>query len=84
MRNTVAKKRAAREDVDSDCLFGNSLERPAFRYNPCLPPAGRSLLWVLPAELPHYNPSRAVIIQRLICPILLDQGTRSSTLSLVR
>ena len=72
------------EDADSDYLFANSLERTAFRYNPSLLPAGRSLLWVLPAELPHYNPSGAVIIQRLICPILLDQGTRSTTLSLVR
>ena len=44
-QNTVAKKRAGQEDVDSDHLFANSLERHAFRYNPCLLPAGRSLLW---------------------------------------
>src|SRR6516225_6812003 len=29
-RNIVAKKRVRQEDVDSDYLFGNRLERPAF------------------------------------------------------
>ena len=60
-QSIVAKKRAGQEDVDSDYLFANSLERSAFRYNPCLLPAGRSLLRVLPAVLPDYNLSAAVI-----------------------
>ena len=30
MRNTVAKKRAGQEDVDSDCLFANVLQCSAF------------------------------------------------------
>ena len=32
--NTAAKKRAGQEDVDSECLFGNFLQRPAFRSTP--------------------------------------------------
>ena len=55
-----------------------------FVINLCLPPAGRSLLRVLPAELPHYNPSQVSYMQRLIRPIHLNHETRSSTLSLVR
>jgi hypothetical protein len=31
MRNTVAKKRAGQEDVDSDYLFGSCLQRAGFR-----------------------------------------------------
>jgi hypothetical protein len=33
MQNTAAKKRAAREDMDSDYLFDNFLQRPSFRFN---------------------------------------------------
>ena len=34
MRNTVAKKRVGQEEVDSDYLFANRLQRRAFRLNP--------------------------------------------------
>ena len=34
MRNTVAKKRAGQEDVDSDCLFANVLQCSAFGGRP--------------------------------------------------
>ena len=43
MRNTVAKKRAGQEDVDSDYLFGNCFQRSAFRLT-VVDLIGKSLL----------------------------------------
>ena len=36
MRNIAGKKRAGQEDVDSDYLLANYLERLAFRYSLCV------------------------------------------------
>jgi hypothetical protein len=64
-RHTAAKKRTRQEDVDSDYLFGNFLQFPAFRAmprprNPS--PFSAELPWLERCERDHGAPLNVVIM----------------------